>query len=307
MYLKCRARKKDGKEHRYWSVVESVRTRVGTGKRQLLYLGEINDAQHAAWCEAIGVFDEEANDMRQMTLFLSDRSAPAGITEPVHICLDGLMLKRPRQWGAGWLALELWDKLELDSFWRARLLPSRKGTDWLNVLKTLVCYRLIDPGSEWKLHRLWFVKSAMADLLGEDYAVAMSDTLYRCLDKLCRHKDALFIYLKERWEGLFQAQYDLLLYDLTSTYFECDVPVEGKRRFGHSRDRRSDCVQVVIALIVTTDGLPVAYEVMQGNTSDKTTLLPFLEKIEKQYGQANRLWLMDRGIPTEESLEPMRK
>jgi transposase len=147
----------------------------------------------------------------------------------------------------------------------------------------------------------------MADLLGEDYAVAMSETLYRCLDKLGRHKDALFVYLKERWMGLFQAEYDILLYDLTSTYFECDVPVEGKRRFGHSRDRRSDCVQVVIALIVTTDGLPVAYEVMQGNTSDKTTLLSFLEKIEKQYGQAQRLWLMDRGIPTEESLEQMRK
>ena len=307
MYLKCRARKKDGKEHRYWSVVESVRTRVGTGKRQLLYLGEINDAQHAAWCKAISVFDEEAHDTRQMTLLPSDRPAPAGIAEPVHICLDGLMLKRPRQWGACWLVLELWDQLELDAFWRARLMPSRKGTDWLNVLKTLVCYRLIDPGSEWKLHRLWFVKSAMADLLGEDYAVAMSETLYRCLDKLGRHKNALFVYLKERWMGLFQAEYDILLYDLTSTYFECDVPVEGKRRFGHSRDRRSDCVQVVIALIVTTDGLPVAYEVMQGNTSDKTTLLSFLEKIEKQYGQAQRLWLMDRGIPTEESLEQMRK
>jgi transposase len=203
--------------------------------------------------------------------------------------------------------MELWDQLGLDRFWEPRLTESRKGTEWLNVLKTLVSYRLLDPGSEWRLHRDWFKTSAMTDLLSEDDSIAAKDTLYRCLDKLCGHKTDLFSFLKKQWSLLFNASYDVLLYDLTSTYFECDVPeAEGLRRFGYSRDKRSDCVQVVIALIVTPEGFPVAYEVMPGNTSDKTTLPEFLRKIEAQYGKMNRLWIMDRGIPTEAALEQMR-
>ena len=146
----------------------------------------------------------------------------------------------------------------------------------------------------------------MADLLGEDFALAQSDMLYRCLDKLLPHKAGLFSFLRQRWETLFDARFDVLLYDLTSTYFECDPPAGGKRKFGYSRDKRSDCVQVVIALIVTPEGFPIAYEVMPGNTSDKTTLREFLQKIEAQYGRADRTWVMDRGIPTEEVLQEMR-
>src|ERR1700684_305477 len=217
-----------------------------------------------------------------------------------------MRLRRPRQWGACWLAMILWDQLRLDEFWRPVLPPSREGTSWLNVLKTLASYRLISPGSEWRLHRQWFEHSAMGDLLGEDIALAQPNNLYRCLDKLVAHKPALFTFLRERWKDLFQAKFEVLLYDLTGTYFECDPPEEGKRKIGYSRDKRSDCVQVVIALIVTTDGLPVAYEVMDGSTSDKTTLRAFLAKIEKQYGAAKRTWVMDRGIPTEEVLAEMR-
>ena len=217
-----------------------------------------------------------------------------------------MRLRRPRQWGACWLAMVLWDQLRLDDFWRPALPPSREGTDWLNVLKTLVAYRLISPGSEWRLHRQWFEHSAMGDLLGEDIALAQPNNLYRCLDLLVAHKPALFTFLRERWKDLFQADFEVLLYDLTSTYFECDPPEEGKRKFGYSRDKRSDCVQVVIALIVTPDGFPLAYEVMDGNTSDKTTLRAFLTKIETQYGSAKRTWVMDRGIPTEDVLAEMR-
>ena len=219
-----------------------------------------------------------------------------------------MTLHRPRQWGGCWLAMELWSQLGLDGFWAPRLPQSRKGTGWLNVLKTLVSYRLLDPGSEWRLHRDWFKNSAMAELLDEDDSIAAKNTLYRCLDKLCNHKIALFSFLKEQWSLLFNASYDILLYDLTSTYFECDPPedIDGLRRFGYSRDKRSDCVQVVIALIVTPEGFPVAYEVMPGNTSDKTTLPDFLRRVENQYGKMNRLWIMDRGIPTEEALEQMR-
>jgi len=307
MYLKCHKRFKNGKQHRYWSIVESVRTRRGVIKRQLLYLGEINDSQRAAWCSALNVFDQADNSQRQMTLFPDDRTPPADIPNPVQLKLSKLSLHRPRQFGGCWLAMELWDQLNMDSFWPHRLGVSRKGTNWLNVLKTLVTYRWVDPGSEWRLHRDWFKNSAMSDLLGEDDSLAAKDTLYRCLDKLLDHKTALFGFLKDQWARLFDAKYDVLLYDLTSTYFESDPPErKGLRRFGYSRDKRSDCVQVVIALIVTPDGLPLTYEVMPGDTSDKTTLRSFLEKIESQYGRSNRLWIMDRGIPTEESLEQMR-
>ncbi|KJJ84864.1 transposase IS4 family protein [Candidatus Omnitrophus magneticus] len=219
-----------------------------------------------------------------------------------------MRLERPREWGACWLALEMWNFLGLDNFWSKHLTPSRKGTNWLNVLKTLVTYRWISAGSEWRLHRQWFKSSAMADLLGEDDSIALDDTLYRCLDLLHAPKKDLFSFLSERWKTLFNISYDVLLYDLTSTYFEADSKDnERLKKFGYSRDKRSDCVQVVIALIVTKEGFPVAYEVMPGNTQDRTTLPEFLKKIETVYGKLNRLWIMDRGIPTEESLKKMRE
>jgi len=307
MFLRAKSRFKDGKKHRYWSIVENRRTASGrVVQRHVLYLGEINDSQKAAWCKTIEVFAEGGERPAQLALFPADRDAPALDCEAVQVRLDALELRKPRQWGACWLACHLWDQLRLDDFWADKLPPSRQGTRWLNVFKTLVCYRLIDPGSEWRLHREWFERSAMADLLGEDYGLVQSDKLYRCLDKLVAHKQGLFGFLRERWQALFGVRFDVLLYDLTSTYFECDAPEAGKRKFGYSRDKRSDCVQVVIALIVTPDGFPLAYEVLPGNTADKTTLADFLKKIEDQYGKADRTWVMDRGIPTEEALEQMR-
>lgn len=307
MFLRYKNRRKDGKDHRYWSIVENRRTADGrVVQRQVLYLGEINDSQRGAWCRTIQVVDPTGNAPTQVALFPDDRTPPVLECDTVQIRLSGLSLHRPRQWGACWLACELWSLLRLDDFWRPRLPPSRKGTRWLNVLKTLVCYRLIDPGSEWRLHRHWFDHSAMGDLLGEDFRIAHSHTLYRCLDQLLVHKPALFSSLRERWQSLFGIRFEVLLYDLTSTYFECDPPGSGKRQHGYSRDKRPDCVQVVIALIVTPEGFPVAYEVLAGNTSDKTTLAAFLAKIKAQYGAAERIWIMDRGIPTEDSLALMR-
>jgi len=307
MFLRHKLRRKDGKEHRYWSIVENRRVSGGrTVQRHVLYLGEINDSQRSAWCRTIEAFDEAGQDARQVALFPEDRAAPALDCDVVHVRLSGLRLRRPRQWGACWLACHVWDQLRLDDFWSPRLAASRQGTRWLNVLKTLAVYRLIDPGSEWRLHRQWYEQSAMADLLGEDFALAHKDNLYRCLDKLLAHKADLFSFLRQRWETLFQAGFEVLLYDLTSTYFESDPPEAGKRRFGYSRDKRSDCVQVVIALIVTPEGFPLAYEVMAGNTADKTTLRDFIRRIEAQYGKAERTWVMDRGIPTEDVLAEMR-
>lgn len=307
MFLRQKIRRKDGKEHRAWSVVENRRLHDGrVAQRQVLYLGEINDSQKAAWSKAIEVFDEDAAQSKQIALFPEDRAPPVLDCDVVSVRLSEMRLRRPRQWGACWLAMLLWDQLHLDALWAPLLKASREGTIWLNVLKTLVAYQLISPGSEWRLHRHWFEQSAMDDLLGEDIALAQPSTLYRCLDKLVAHKQALFSYLRERWKDMFDADFDVLLYDLTSTYFECDPPESGKRKFGYSRDKRSDCVQVVIALIVTPQGFPLAYEVMDGNTSDKTTLKAFLAKIESQYGKAKRIWVMDRGIPTEEVLAEMR-
>ena len=198
--------------------------------------------------------------------------------------------------------------MHFDEFWAPRLPPSREGTRWLNVLKTLVAYRLLDPGSEFRLHRLWYDRTAMADLLGEDFRPAAKENLYRCLDKLLKHKDELFEQLVLRWKDLFGARFEILLYDLTSTYFEIDPPdpATSKKRYGYSRDKRSDCVQVVIALVVTPEGFPLAYEVLPGNTQDRTTLRDFLRRIETRYGKADRVWVMDRGVPTEETIQEMQ-
>jgi len=311
MFLKESKRFKDGKEHHYWSLVENRRVDGGRKvvQRHVLYLGEINSSQQAAWRKTIEVFETSSTQARTVALFPEERSPAVDDDQIVRIRLDQLELRRPRQWGACWLAGVLYQKLGLDEFWSGRLPASRKGTRWDHVLQTLVSYRLIDPGSEWRLHREWFDKSAMADLLGADDRLAADDTLYRCLDQLVEHKAALFSHLQERWKDLFAARFDVLLYDLTSTYFESDPPfAEGdKRRFGYSRDKRFDCVQVVIALVVTPEGFPLGYEVLPGNTLDKQTLKAALASMEKQYGKARRVWVMDRGIPTEETLEQMRR
>ena len=310
MFLRSKIRRKDGKEHRSWSVVENRRVAGGrVVQRHVLYLGEINSTQELAWRRSIEVMEAGTVQPRTLSLFPEDRCdglVPDGSI--VRLKLSQVRLRRPRQWGACWLALELWRELGLDRFWAERLDRSRKGTRWDQVLFVLVAYRLLAPGSEWRLHREWFERTALADLLGEDAGLAESHKLYRCHDRLLKHKAAVFTHLTGRWRDLFNVSFDVLLYDLTSTYFESDPPFpEGdKRRYGHSRDHRSDCVQVIIALVVTPEGLPLAYEVLPGNTKDDTTLRGFLNRIERQYGKARRIWLMDRGVPTEAVLAEMR-
>jgi hypothetical protein len=311
MFLRCSSRKKDGKEHRYYSIVENKRVADGrVVQRHVLYLGEINTSQELAWRKSMEVFEDGQERPSTLALFPEDRCEAVIPDESVvRVRLSELRLCSARQWGACWLVLKLWRELELDRFWSERLSPSRKGTRWDQVLLVLVAYRLIAPGSEWRLHREWFGASALGDLLGADFSLAESHKLYSCHDFLLKHKQALFDHLVGRWRDLFNASFEVLLYDLTSTYFESKPPLaeEDKRRFGYSRDKRSDCVQVVIALIVTPQGFPLAYEVLAGNTSDKTTLREFLQKIERQYGKAERIWLMDRGIPTEQVLAEMRQ
>jgi hypothetical protein len=309
MFLRCSTRTKDGKTHRYWNVVENRRVSGGrVVQRQVLYLGEINDVQRESWTRTIEVFEDGATHPRTLALFANDRAVESSVGDTVHVRVKEMALYHPRQWGGCWLSMELYRQLGLDEFWAQRLPPNRKGTRWDLILQALCTYRLLDPGSEWRLHRHWYRSTAMADLLGAGFELAEIHKLYECLDKLLPHKRELFAHLTRRWKDLFGAEFEVLLYDLTSTYFEIDPPESetDKRRFGYSRDKRSDCVQVVIALVVTPEGFPLAYEVLSGNTTDKTTLKGFLKTIEDQYGKAKRIWVMDRGVPTEEVLAEMR-
>jgi transposase len=309
VFLRSTNRKKDGKEHRYFSVVENQRL-AATNKiaqRTVLYLGEINDTQQAAWRKTLAVFDEEQQDYRNLSLFPEDRAIPTDAVDSLQVRLSGLELRRPRPFGNCWLASEVWRQLGLTEFWQAHLPAGREEVSWEKVLQLLVVNRLLEPGSEFRVHRHWFVESAMDALLESDFAVAGKDRLYRCLDRIVAHKQDLFVWLKQKWAELFHADFEVLLYDLTSTYFEGDMDECEMAKRGYSRDSRPDCAQVVIALIVTPDGFPLAYEVMDGNTSEQKTLKPFLENIEKTYGQAKRVWVMDRGIPTEATLAHMRE
>jgi len=307
MFLRSTNRRKDGKDHRYFSVVENRRLPGGkTAQRTVLYLGEINDRQQAAWRKTLDVFDEAEQRFISMSLFPDDRDLPADAVDSIQVRLSGLELKRPRIFGNCWLACELWRQLGLDEFWQQRLPEGRETVSWEKVLQLLAVNRLLDPGSEFRVHRQWYINSAMDELLGTGFEVAEKDRLYRCLDRVLEHKQELFAYLKQKWADLFGADFEVLLYDLTSTYFEGEMEQNPKAQRGYSRDGRPDCVQLVIALVVTPDGFPLAYEVMNGNTADCSTLRGFLAKIETAYGKARRVWVMDRGIPSEAMLQEMR-
>jgi len=307
MFLRSHKRIKDGKEHRYYSIEESRRLQSGkVVQRRVLYLGEINDSQQAAWRKTLEVFDEQQQRYETLSLFAEDRPVPAEAVDSLQVRLSQMQLRRARPYGNCWLACELWRQLELDQFWEQKLPRGREQVSWAQVLELLVVNRLIDPGSEFRLHREWFDHSAMDVLLGTDFAVAEKDRLYRCLDRLLEHKQELFVHLERRWKTLFDTQFDVLLYDLTSTYVEGEAEQNPKAKRGYSRDGRPDCKQVIVALVITPEGFPLAYEVMDGNTSDKTTLRGFLNQIEALYGKARRVWLMDRGVPTEAILAEMR-
>ena len=308
MFLRSTNRKKDGKSHRYFSVVENRRLPGNrTVQRTVLYLGEINDQQQAEWRKTLDVFDEKEQRYATMSLFPDDREIPAEAVDSLQVRLSGLELRRPRIFGNCWLACELWQQLGLDEFFQQRLPEGREAVSWEKVLRLLVVNRLLDPGSEFHVHRQWYVDSAMDELLETDFAVAGKDRLYRCPDRILEHKQDLFVWLNQKWADLFHADFEVLLYDLTSTYFEGEMEQNPKAKRGYSRDKRPDCLQLVIALVVTPDGFPLAYEVMNGNTSERTTLRDFLKKIETTYGKARRVWVMDRGIPSEAILKEMRE
>jgi transposase len=307
MFLRSYKRKKNGKWHEYFSVVENRRVAADKAvQRTVLYLGEITSSQENRWRKTLEVFDEDTGRHEQKMLFADHATISESNLDAIKVKLSQMQLCRPRAFGNCWLACRLWQGLGLDEFWQQRLDESRGDIAWSKVLKLLVTNCLIDPASEFYVHRQWFDKTAMDELLDTDYQIASKDRLYRCLDRILDHKEDLCKHLKSRWEDMFGIEFDVLLYDLTSTYFEGLCKDNPKAKFGYSRDKRSDCRQVVIALIVTPEGFPIGYEVLPGNTLDKTTLKMFLKKVESMYGKARRVWVMDRGIPTEEVLSQMR-
>lgn len=307
MLLKRRTRTKDGKTHTYYSVCESLRvSRDRVIQRQVLPLGELNTTQLDSWQHSIDVLHENGQ-RRQLRLFTDrDQSAPDA-PDVVEVKLSSFAVRSPRRFGDGWAATQLWEDLGLHTFWRDALAEDAGDVPWDKVLQLLVVNRLLAPRSELFVHEKWFPQSAMDVLLDTDARVADKDRLYRCLDRLLAHKPALEHHLAQQWQDLFGATFDLLLYDLTSTYFEGDVDAVPQARRGYSRDHRPDCKQLVLALIVTPEGFPLTYEIFPGNRLDRTTLEHILDTIEAKFGKARRLWVFDRGLVSEDNLELLRQ
>jgi transposase len=308
MFLKAHARCKDGKRHVYYSLTESLRvSRKRVVQRTVLHLGELNTTQVERWQRTIEAVHEDGQ-RRQLRLF-TDREGqvPVAAQDVAEVILSSLVVRRPRRFGDCWIGCKLWEELGLRAFWDDALGEQRGEVPWAKVVELLVVNRLCDPRSELFLHEKWFAQTAMDLLLDSNAAVAQKDRLYRALDRMVAHKDALERHLAGRWRDLFGASFDVLLYDLTSTYFEGDAQEVEKAARGYSRDHRPDCAQLVIAIVVTPEGFPLSYEVFDGNRADVTTLEAMLEQVEAKHGRARRIWVFDRGIVSEANLEKLRQ
>ena len=305
MFLRELRPKKDGKEHSYWSLVETVRTPEGPRQRTLCYLGELNTSAQARWQKTIAVFNEQG-ESRQLKLFPSEVEPPENDPDVARVLLKKVRLERPRQFGNCFLALELWKRLGLEDFWQAQLDEEPAEVPWSRVAAVLAINRLCAPGSELAIEERWYPTTALDDLLQIAPGSVNDSRLYRCLDRLIPHKTELERHLRERYGELFGAEFDVLLYDLTSSYVEGAAANNLMLQRGYSRDHRPDCKQVVIALIVNAEGFPLSYETFDGNRADVTTIETVMRMVERKYGRARRGWVFDRGVVSEENLAALR-
>ena len=308
MFLKAHERYKDGKRHVYYSLTESLRvSRKRVVQRTVLHLGELNTTQVERWQHTIEAIHEDGQ-RRQLRLF-TDREGqvPVAAEDVAEVILSSLVVRRPRRFGDCWIGCKLWEDLGLRAFWDDALGEQRGEVPWAKVVELLVVNRLCDPRSELFIHEKWFPQTAMDLLLDCNAAVAEKDRLYRTLDRMVAHKQALEQHLADKWRDLFGATFDVLLYDLTSTYFEGDAQEVDKAARGYSRDHRPDCAQLVIAIVVTPEGFPLSYEVFDGNRADVTTLEAMLDQVEAKHGRARRIWVFDRGIVSEANLQTLRE
>ncbi len=308
MFLRRNDRQKDGKGHTYWSLVETVRTPDGPRQRTLCYLGELNGSAQARWLKTIEVFNEQG-ESHQLKLFPSDVAAPEDDAAVARVRLDKVRLERSRRFGDCFLGLELWKRLELDRFWELLLdrTDDPAAVPWSRIAALLAVNRLCAPGSELAIEERWYPATALDDLLGIAEGKINDTRLYRCLDRLLAHKTKLERHLTGRYGELFRAEFDVLLYDLTSSHVEGAAEKDPMMRRGYSRDHRPDCKQVIVALIVNGEGFPLSYETFDGNRADVTTVETVLRMVERKYGKARRVWVFDRGVVSEENLEALRR
>ena len=306
MFLRSNHRDKDGKDHNYWSLVETVRTPDGPRQKTLCYLGELNSSAQARWLRTVEVFNEQG-EAQQLKLFPSDVEPPADDPEVARVLLSKVRLERTRQFGACYVGLELWKRLELDRFFEQAMDDAPGDVPWSRVAALLAINRLCAPGSELAVEQRWYPSTTLDDLLAIEEGKINDTRLYRCLDHMLPHKTKLEQHLKDRYGALFGAEFDVLLYDLTSTYVEGAAEKNPMMRRGYSRDHRPDCEQMVIALIVNHEGFPFSYETFNGNRADVSTMETILRMVERKYGKARRIWVFDRGIVSEENLAAIRK
>jgi transposase len=306
MFLRPNRRTKDGKDHTYWSLVETVRTVDGPRQKTLCYLGELNDSSQARWVKTIEVFNDQG-EAQQLKLFPSHVEPPADDPQVARVLLNRVRLERTRQFGACYLGLELWKRLQLDRFFESTVDAHEADVPWSRIAAVLAINRLCAPGSELAIEERWYPSTALDDLLGIEEGKINDTRLYRCLDHILPQKTKLEQHLKQRYGELFGAEFDVLLYDLTSTYVEGAAEKNPMMRRGYSRDHRPDCEQMVIALIVNSEGFPFSYETFDGNRADVSTMETVLRMVERKYGKARRVWVMDRGIVSEENLQAIRR
>jgi len=306
MFLRSHARNKDGKEHTYWSLVETVRTANGPRQRTVCYLGELNGSAQARWLKTIQVFNEQGEE-EQLRLFPSQIEPPADDLQVARVLVNRVRLERTRQFGACFLGWELWKRLGLDQFFEQLIDDDAADVPWSRVAALLAINRLCAPGSELAIAQRWYPATALDDLLEIEDGKINDTRLYRCLDRILPHKTKLEQHLKDRYGALFEAEFDLLLYDLTSTYVEGAAEKNAMMCRGYSRDHRPDCEQMVIALIVNQEGFPYSYETFDGNRADVATMETILRMVERKYGKARRIWVLDRGIVSEENLAAIRR
>jgi len=305
MFLREHQRLKDGKEHGYWSLVETIRTADGPRQRTLCYLGELNGSAHARWQKTVEVFNEQG-ETTQLKLFPSETEAS---DEPnvARVLVKKIRVERTRRFGDSYLGLELWKQLGLAEFLARHLDIDDADVPWSRIAAVLAINRLCDPGSELAVEQHWYPSTALDDLLHIAKGKINDTRLYRCLDRLLPLKTKIEQHLKQRFGELFQAEFDVLLYDLTSTYVEGAAEANPMMRRGYSRDHRPDCEQLVLALIVNQDGFPFSYELFDGNRADVSTIEAILRTVERKHGKARRVWIFDRGVVSEENLVAIRK
>src|SRR6266446_879407 len=306
MFLRPHQRTKDGKDHIYWSLVETVRTVDGPRQRTLCYLGELNGSAQARWLKSVEVFNEQG-EAQQLKLFPSHIEVPDDDPQVARVLVNRVRLERTRQFGGCFLGWELWKRLGLDGFFEQAMDEEAVEVPWSRVAAVLAINRLCAPGSELTIEERWYPSTALDDLLEIEEGKINDTRLYRCLDRILPHKTKLEQHLKQRYGELFGAEFDVMLYDLTSTYVEGAAEANPMMRRGYSRDHRPDCLQLVLALIVNAEGFPCSYEVFNGNRADVTTMEVNLRMVERKYGQARRIWVMDRGIVSEANLAAIRK